>query len=168
MIYEEFLIRIWSSVNTFTVWSAYFTLHKHDQMQKCSSWTCCCSSAGSWALKWEKLLLCSRPSCRFPEYLTAFQPPLSFHFAVGGRGVDGGGGRGGGFLWFASTMAQSPDLIRTPRLQTMENTRVCEPVHVTEPPLPIASHRNLQSVYSHRRGIMNSCSSRSIHLSCIH
>lgn len=44
----------------------------------------------------------------------------------------------------------------------------CEPVHVTEPPLSIASHKNLQSVYSHRRGIMNSCSGCSIHLSCIH
>lgn len=49
MIYEAFLIKSWSSFSTFTVLPAYFILHNHAQMQKYSSWTCCCSSAGSWA-----------------------------------------------------------------------------------------------------------------------
>lgn len=93
MIYEAFLIKSWSSFNTFTVLSGYLILHNRAQIraQKYSSWTCCCSSAGSRAQKWEKLLLCSRLSCRFPEYLPAFQPLQSFHVAVGGRKVGGAG-----------------------------------------------------------------------------
>lgn len=102
----------------------------------------------------------------FPEYLPAFQPPRSFHVVVGGRG----GRVEGAFLWLASTVAQSQILSARGGLETMGCRRTRERAASRfmhgKSPLSVVFPGNLQSEYSHSRGIMNLY--RLLHPSSLH
>lgn len=82
-----------------------------------------------------------------------------------------GWGDGGG-LFVVRHYGTISDLISTVWPRTMGSTQACErpasQFMYEKSPLFVISPRNLQSVYSHSSGIINFCTSCSIHLCCIH